>query len=47
MIFASLFSWLYHFYGLFTTYLLYEEVMPVRLYAKKEHHTGGKLGDNI
>ena len=36
--FVSL-SWflrLYHFYGLFTTYLLYEEVMSVRLYANRQ-----------
>ena len=29
----SLFLRLYHFYGLFTAYLLDEEVMSVRLYA--------------
>ena len=28
----SWFLWVYHFYGLFTAYLLYEEVMSVRLY---------------
>ena len=34
--FVSLLSFLrlYHFYGLFTTYLVYEEVMSVRLYIR-------------
>ena len=27
----------FHFYGLFTAYLLYEEVMSVRLYANHSH----------
>ena len=29
----SWFLWLYHFYGLFTAYLLFEEVMSIRLYV--------------
>ena len=29
----SWFLWLYHFYGLFTAYSLYEEIMLVRLYG--------------
>ena len=29
----SWFLWLYQFYGLFTAYLLFEEVMSVRLYS--------------
>ena len=34
--------WLFHFYDLFTDYLLYEEAMSVRLYGKQTKEQGSE-----